>query len=97
MNSPGPEPEVAIENKFGPFDADEPARAFAQLPKKTRKWLTDLREEDIEEIERARKFMSDAEAAGRFTKWTILTLVGVFGGLYTMIQGWTALKGFFGK
>jgi hypothetical protein len=95
MNAPASddEKELLDAGKFGPFDADEPARAFAQLPKTTREWLTNLREEDIENLKEAQSVLHKIETAGWLIKWSFITAVTVAGGLTAIIAFWEKAKG----
>lgn len=54
---------------------EDPADRYALLPRTTRKWFESLRMEDIEEIEAARKFYSQARAVGKFNIWIIGTII----------------------
>jgi hypothetical protein len=62
-------------------DIDEERRVTAalryeQLNFKTRRWLSGLREDDIETLNEAIKFQEQAKTVGRFGKWLLLTFVG---------------------
>jgi hypothetical protein len=60
----------------GPFT--NPVDRFAHLPKPTREYLESLREEDIDLLNEAVKFMRSVKTVGKFTKWLIVTIVGSF-------------------
>jgi hypothetical protein len=65
-----------FEAEAGPIA--NPVDRFAHLPEPTRKFLEDLREDDIEEIKEAVRFMRSATTVGRFAKWSIISVVGFF-------------------
>lgn len=95
MNAPAPD-EVSDGERNGPFEPDDHvARTFNQLPRNTREWLSNLREEDIEEIEDAREWLRDFKTVGRVGRWFILGVVAAFAGLLTVTQGWGVIKGWF--
>lgn len=55
-----------------------PVDRFAHLPEPTRKFLESLREEDIKLILEAAKFVQSIRSAGRFSRWLLLSVVGLF-------------------
>lgn len=60
----------------GPIN--NPVDKFAHLPEPTRKFLEQLREEDIRDIINAVKFMKSSQTVGRFMKWSTMSVVGFF-------------------
>lgn len=64
------------DNEHGPIY--NPVNRFAHLPKSTREWLESLREADIDEIKEAVKFYHATRTIGKFWKWLIITVIGVF-------------------
>ena len=63
---------------YGPIY--NPVERFAHLPPTTRKWLESLREEDIDEIKEAVRFYHATRTIGKFWKWLIITVIGIFVG-----------------
>jgi len=57
-----------------------PVDRFAHLPEETRKWLEQLREDDITEIHEVIKFMREVKTVGKFGKWALITIVSTFTG-----------------
>lgn len=56
----------------------EEVLTFRELPPATRVWLENLRPKDIEEMEEALKFFRNSKTLGRFWKWLVLSMVGIF-------------------
>jgi hypothetical protein len=62
------------------IDAERQAEAairYEQLNYKTRRWLSGLREDDIETLNEAIKFQEQAKTVGRFGKWLVLSFVAL--------------------
>jgi hypothetical protein len=57
-----------------------PVDRFAHLPEETREWLEQLRQDDIEEIRSAIRFMREVKTVGKFGKWALITVVSTFTG-----------------
>ncbi len=58
----------------------DPVERFGQLPEPTRKWLEDLRKEDIKELNDAVRFFHATKAGGKFVKWLMFMIVTIFVG-----------------
>ena len=54
-----------------------PAHRYTELPEKTRKWLENLRDDDIDTINDAIKFQEQAKTVGKFGKYLILSFAGI--------------------
>lgn len=74
--------EDSLEGEFGPIQ--RPIQKFLHLPEHTRKWLEELREEDIEEIDDAVGFYRKSKSFLTVFKWLVVTLVAVFMGTYKL-------------
>jgi hypothetical protein len=68
--------EIADVQRHGPIM--NPVDRFVHLPEETRKWLEQLRPEDLKDLDEARRFHHDAKAVGRFAKWLALGVAGAF-------------------
>jgi hypothetical protein len=68
--------EIADVQRHGPIM--NPVDRFVHLPEETRKWLEQLRPEDLKDLDEARRFHHDAKAVGRFAKWLVLGVAGAF-------------------
>lgn len=55
-----------------------PVDRFAQLPEPTRKWLEQLREDDINDIMEVLRTYHEVRSFRRFSKWLVITVVAVF-------------------
>jgi hypothetical protein len=55
-----------------------PVNRFAHLPEPTRKWLEQLREDDLSDLNEAVRFYHNIKTVGRFNKWLIITVVASF-------------------
>jgi len=62
----------------------EPSHApdhLADLPEETRKFLSQLREEDLDTLKEGLRLVIAVRTVGKFSKWLIVTVVGAFIGL----------------
>ncbi len=66
-----------------------------ELPEHTQDFLIALREEEIDELQEAIKFMRSVKTVGRFGKWLIITAVGAFIGAVSLGESILKLKGWF--
>lgn len=96
------DPEEAYGEMFEPDDAPSPfgpianpADRFAHLPEPTRKWLEQLREDDISEITEAVQLVRSIRAWGKITKWLIWTAVATFLGVVGFGEGILKVLGWF--
>ena len=74
-----------------------PVDRFAHLPEPTRRWLEDLRQDDINKIIEAVKFWNTMRSWGKVTKWLILTMVAVFLGAMAVGEGILKLLGWIAR
>lgn len=76
-----------------------PVERFAHLPEPTRKFLEDLREDDITDLNDAVRFYRNAKTIGRFNAWLIMSALATFGAFVAFgeairkILGWTSPGG----
>lgn len=85
------------------YDPEEPfhspVRRFDQLPPDTRRFLEQLRKEDIEKINKAVRFYNLLETVGKFNSWlivgamTIFITFAAFGEAIRKVLGWMASGG----
>jgi hypothetical protein len=71
-----------IEMPRSPDDIDAERRAeaavrYEELSYKTRRWLSGLRDDDIETLNEAIYFQEQAKTIGKFGKWLVLTFVAI--------------------
>ena len=78
---------------YGPIG--NPADRFAHLPEPTRKWLEQLRADDIEEINEAVRFIRSIKAWGWITKWMVGVFLAIFLGIVAFGEGIQKLLGWF--
>lgn len=89
----------------------EPGRApdrLAELPPEVRKFLAGLRDEELktfreivklpaDDIKEGFRFVRELRTVGRFTRWLIVTIVGVFIGTMVFIdyilKAWDLIRG----
>lgn len=64
----------------GHSDGEPHAERYSQLPEETRNWLESLRKDDIETLEEVRRMYEKTRTLGSFTKWLLLTVIGIFVG-----------------
>ena len=57
--------------------------SYDRLPLETRKFFRDLRQDDIADLSSAVDFMHSIQTVGRFTKWLLIGVFGVFFGAAT--------------
>lgn len=58
-----------------------PPDHLADLPEETRKFLSQLREEDLDTLKEGLRLVIAVRTVGKFSKWLIVTVVGAFIGL----------------
>lgn len=56
-----------------------PVDRFTHLPEPTRRWLEQLRDDDLKDLTEAIRFHHSAKTVGRFMKWLILSAAAIFG------------------
>lgn len=54
---------------------------LADLPEETRKFLSQLRKDDLETLQDGLRLVIAVRTVGKFSKWVIITFVGAFVGL----------------
>lgn len=81
----------------GEEDTTPAVRRYIDLPEETRKFLDELRGDDIARIRKSMKFSQDMETIGRYGKWLVMGLVAVFMTAVTLgdsiIKAWGWLHG----
>ncbi|WP_395449973.1 hypothetical protein ACHMW7_09250 [Aminobacter sp. UC22_36] len=68
----------------------KPADRLAELPVKTREFLAQLREEDIDTLNAGLKLVVATMTVGRAVKWLIVGILGLFAGV--VLFGESVLK-----
>jgi hypothetical protein len=68
---------------------------MTDLPEYTQDFLIDLREEEIEELQEAIKFMRSVKTVSTFFKWFIITSVGIFVGAVSFGESIGKMRGWF--
>lgn len=66
-----------------------------ELPEHTQEFLISLREEEVEELQEAIKFMRSIKTVGTFGKWLIITAVGAFIGAVSLGESFIKLRAWF--
>lgn len=80
-------------------EISNPVERFAHLPETTRKFLEDLRESDISDLNEAVRFYRNARTVGKFNAWLIMSALATFGAFVAFgegirkILGWTSPGG----
>ena len=77
---------------------DEQAQAanrLAELPEDTRKFLAELREEDIETLKDGLELVRASRTVGRFVKWLILGILGTVVGTVMLYENVVKVIGWF--
>lgn len=84
------------------FDAgpiNNPVDRFSHLPEPTRRFLEELREDDLEDLKQTVRFMKSTQTVGRFARWSLISVVGFFvmasqfGEAVQKLLHWTNLGG----
>lgn len=65
----------------------KPATRLAELPEETQRFLAQLDEGDIVALKQGLELIRSLLTVGRFTKWVIITIVGMFLGLVMVGEG----------
>jgi hypothetical protein len=77
--------------------ADQTPRRLEELPQDTRDWLADLRPDELktlqavvelpaDDVRQAFKMVHDLQTVGRFTKWLVITFIGIFLGTVVLYE-----------
>ena len=72
-------------------------RRLEELPQDTRDWLADLRPDELktlqavvelpaDDVRQAFKMVHDLQTVGRFTKWLVITFIGIFLGTVVLYE-----------
>lgn len=69
-----------------------PADRLAELPDGTRKFLAQLDDEDIVTLKQGLGLIRSLLTVGRFTKWVIITILGMFLGAVMFIEAMQKLS-----
>lgn len=64
-----------------------PADRLSELPEETRKFLAELDEKDVATLRDGLGLIRSLMTVGRFSKWVIVTLVGIFLGGVMVVDG----------
>ncbi len=75
----------------------QPADRYADLPEKTREFIEQLREKDVDLLNKAIEFMRSAETMGRFARFIAVLIVGSFLGMIAFGEGLKTFAGWFSK
>lgn len=65
----------------------KPAGRMIELPEKTREFLAQLDDQDIVTLNQGLGLIRSLMTVGRFTKWVIITIVGMFLGMVMVGEG----------
>lgn len=57
------------------------AKRFEDLPEKTKEFLSNLRKEELATLAEGIKLVSAIRTVGKFVKWAIIGLLGIFSGV----------------
>lgn len=63
-----------------------PADRLAELPEETRQFLSKLDEEDIETLDQGLRLVRATMTVGRFAKWLIVGILGLFVGMVMFVE-----------
>jgi hypothetical protein len=77
--------------------ADYTPQRLEELPQSTRDWLADLRPDELktlqavvelpaDDVRQAFKMVHDLQTVGRFTKWLVITFIGIFLGTVVLYE-----------
>lgn len=77
------------------MDENERPTKMIELPKYTQDFLIELREEEVEELQEAIRFMRSVKTVGTFGKWLLITAVGAFVGTVSLGESLVKFKGWF--
>ena len=77
------------------YGQEKRALRLIDLPEHTQKFLSELREEDVEELKESMKFIKNAKTVNRFLKWLVITAVGMFIATVSLGESIIKLKGWF--
>lgn len=69
---------------------NDTAKRFDDLSDETKKFLSELRTEDIKTLQDGARLVNSAMTVGRFMKWVIISLLGMLAGI--VLFGETVLK-----
>jgi hypothetical protein len=72
------------------LEMNDTAKRFDDLSDETKKFLSDLRTEDIKTLQDGARLVNSAMTVGRFMKWVIISLLGMLAGI--VMFGETVLK-----
>jgi hypothetical protein len=87
-----------IRGLLGKIDmADQTPRRLEELPQDTRDWIADLRPDELQtlqavvelpadDVRQAFKMVHDLQTVGRFTKWLVITFIGIFLGTVVLYE-----------
>lgn len=68
---------------------------FNELPEKTKQFLSDLRDDDIDTLADGIKYMAAAKTIGTFVKWLIVGVLGVVTGVIMFAESiWKIISWF---
>lgn len=77
-------------------DEQAPAERYADLPEETREFFESLRPQDIQMLTKSIDFMRSAETMGRFAKWVVVLIVGMFLSMVAVGEGVRTVFSWFG-
>lgn len=63
------------------------ANRFNELPNETQEFLSQLREEDIATLKDGLRLVNAIRVVGKFSKWVIVGLLGMFAGVVMFGEG----------
>ena len=77
------------------MDYEERPKRMMDLPQYTQDFLAYLREEEIDELHEAIKFMQSVKTVSHFFKWFIITGVAIFLAMVSLGEGLIKVKAWF--
>lgn len=83
MRRLSPPPIIPVEHTTGAITLEEDAKTpdrLMELPEETRKFLAQLRDDDLETLKDGLNLVISLRTVGTFMKWLILFVVGTFMG-----------------
>jgi hypothetical protein len=71
------------------------ANRFDDLPPKTKKFLSNLRDDEIDTLNDGIRLINSAMTVGKFMKWVIVGLLGLFVGVVMFGESVSKIAGWF--
>ena len=77
------------------MEYEERPKKMIELPQYTQDFLTDLKEDEVKELQEAIELVRSIRTVSKFLKWVIITSIAIFLSIISLGEGVLKMKAWF--